>query len=67
MIAINIDWDSDGVRNLPNIVQIPKGMIDEEEISDFLTDLTGFCHKGFELVDSVDKLPINQKQFEQDR
>jgi hypothetical protein len=26
-------------------------MTDEDEISDYISDVTGFCHKGFELVE----------------
>ena len=54
MKAINILWDTDGEEvNLPNEIEIPdwvdKG--DDDEISDYLSDTTGFCHFGFELVD----------------
>lgn len=28
------------------------GELDEEEVSDYLSDVTGFCHEGFELADS---------------
>ena len=44
MKATNIEWD---LETLPTEVEIPDGMEDEEEISDYLSDLTGFCHKGF--------------------
>ena len=53
MKAINIIWDVDfeeDLENLPNEIEIPNGMTDEEEISDYITDEIGFCHKGFELV-----------------
>ena len=58
MKAINIIWDIDEDYNedldvlqiLPNEIEIPNGMTDEEEISDYITDETGFCHKGFELA-----------------
>ena len=50
MKAINIKWDTDGeIVELPNEIDIPIGMKDEEEISDYITDETGFCHCGFEL------------------
>ena len=49
MKAINIDWDIDiGVEYLPTEIDIPDGMTDEEEISDYITNETGFCHYGFE-------------------
>ena len=54
MRAINIIWDVDyeeDLENLPTEIDIPNGMTDEEEISDYITDETGFCHCGFELVD----------------
>ena len=55
MKAVNIEWDTDGDKKafeeLPTEMEIPDGMTDEEEISDWLSDETGFCHNGFELVD----------------
>jgi hypothetical protein len=52
MKAINIEWDTDGEDiDLPTEIGIPEGMTDEEEISDYLSDETGFCHYGFELVE----------------
>ena len=52
MKAVNIDWDIDiGVEYLPTEIDIPDGMTDEEEISDYITNETGFCHNGFCLVD----------------
>ena len=59
MKAIHILWDVDKDEDttdvyLPDEVEIPHELEgkDEEEISDYLTDLTGFCRKGFELVDA---------------
>ena len=61
--AINIKWDTDGDMEAFN--ELPTEMIisDEleemykkdreyalEEISDWLSDETGFCHAGFEVV-----------------
>ena len=61
--AINIKWDTDGYKEVLN--ELPTEMIipDEleemykkdreyalEEISDWLSDETGFCHAGFEVV-----------------
>ena len=52
MRATNIKWDTDGDQDafdaLPQEIQIPKGMT-YEEIEDYLSDQTGFCHMGFEL------------------
>lgn len=50
--AINILWDTDGEPvDLPNEIDIPENMTDEDEISDYLSDTTDFCHKGFDLVE----------------
>lgn len=55
MKAINIKWDTDGdmevLKQLPTEIEIPADMTDEEEISDYLSDVTGFCHYGYDLVD----------------
>lgn len=51
MKAINILWDTDGEKiELPTEIDIPEGLTDEEEISDYISDKTGFCHYGFELI-----------------
>ena len=53
MKAINILWDTDGEEvNLPNEIEIPDWVDkeDDDEISDYLSDVTGFCHFGFELA-----------------
>ena len=52
MKAINIKWDIDegeDLGDLPTTVEIPDGIIYEDEISDYLSNVTGYCHKGFEL------------------
>lgn len=36
-------------RWIPKEIRIPDGMVDDEEISDHLSDETGFCHAGFKL------------------
>lgn len=53
MKAINIEWDvdeedCDEYLNLPAEIDIPESMTDDE-ISDYLSDITGFCHKGYDL------------------
>lgn len=54
MKAINIQWDTDEelelLKQLPNEMEIPEGMHNEDEISDYLSDQTGFCHYGFNLI-----------------
>lgn len=58
MKAINIRWDVDrphDLENLPKEIEIPNELlaedIDEYEdaISDYISDITGFCHYGFDL------------------
>ena len=62
--AVDIKWDvtdddideSDDeaceiLESLPTEMDIPEGMTDLDEISDWLSDETGFCHDGFRLVD----------------
>lgn len=50
MKATNIIWDADGEEiSLPTEIDIPDGMEDEDEISDYLSKVTGFCHKGFSI------------------
>lgn len=58
MRAINIEWDTDGnqevFEDLPKEIEIPEWMTDEDQISDYLTDKTGFCHLGFVLEGDAD-------------
>lgn len=55
MKAINIEWDVDDfeadIAELPSEIIIPDGMEDIDEISDYISDVTGFCHYGFCLKD----------------
>ena len=54
MKAFNIIWDCDSEEEktfLPTEIDIPENITDEEEISDYISEFTGFCHKGFELKD----------------
>ena len=55
MKAINIKWDVDyeeELENLPTEIEIPNNIdIEDDTISDYISDITGFCHYGFELVD----------------
>lgn len=45
-------WDIDDDNTLlPTEIEIPKDMTDEDEITGYLSDVTGFCHKGYNLVD----------------
>lgn len=48
--ATNIQWDTDGEDiDLPTEMDIPADIEDEDEISDYISDETGFCHFGFVL------------------
>lgn len=60
MKATNIEWDvTDGteemtqeeinevLESLPTEIEIPEDMEDEDDISDYISNQTGFCHKGF--------------------
>lgn len=57
MKAFNIIWDVDDERDLqflPTEIDIPDGMEDDDEISDYISsdyisEVTGFCHKGYSL------------------
>lgn len=60
MKATKIKWDIDYDDNgdLPTEIEIPEDVvkeatnedgIDDEVISDYITDLTGYCHCGFEI------------------
>lgn len=67
--ATNILWDADSaeeLENLPTEMQIPEGMTDEDEISDYLSDKTGYCHKGFELLetDEIEFSVNNQRKIQ---
>lgn len=49
--ATNILWDTDydDDGELPTEIDIPEGMTDEGEISDYLSEVTGYCHQGYVL------------------
>lgn len=49
--ATNILWDTDydDDGELPTEIDIPEGMTDENEISDYLSEVTGYCHQGYVL------------------
>ena len=55
-IVTNIEFDTDGeIVELPNQleIEIPIDIVDKGEIDDFVSDeisnITGFCHYGFEM------------------
>lgn len=56
MKAVNIMWvidqdEYDSVVLLPMEITIPKHITDIDEISDYLSDTTGFLHEGFSLTE----------------
>lgn len=77
--AVDIKWDvtdydddefddeaCEVLESLPTEMDIPEGMTDPDEISDWLSDETGFCHDGFRIVDQngndVNLAPRKEKQ-----
>ena len=62
--AKNIEWDTDGENpeeiGLPDRILIPAKVAKDgdEAISDFITQETGYCHKGFE----IEKAAIKQNK-----
>lgn len=64
MRAINIEWDTDGDKDveaqLPKEIQIPVN-IAPEDAGDYISDQTGFCHFGYELVpdEHIRNFPID--------
>ena len=60
--AINIKWKTDGREvDIPNEVDIPerfidKDGVDEESVSDWLSDTFGWLTDGFEIVDECEAL-----------
>lgn len=77
--AINIKWDTDGdtevCNELPTELIIPddleelyKSKEDREyaleEISDWLSDETGFCHAGFEVEKEITKESVENDLYD---
>lgn len=58
MKATNIKWDVDSAKDrqfLPKTLEIPKNLDNLDDISDYLSDETGFCHDGFDIKSSFKK------------
>lgn len=57
MKAVNIDWDIDDIERedveLPQEIFIPSSYETDGDIADYITDLTGFCVNGFEVVENT--------------
>lgn len=75
--AINIMWDTDGdnklFNELPTEIFIPDEleiMYEEdkehalEKISDWLSDKTGFCHDGFEVIREITKENVENRLYD---
>lgn len=75
--AINIKWDTDGDKNvfneLPTEMIIPNKLEELykkdkeyalEEISDLLSDETGFCHAGFEIEKVITKESVENDLYD---
>ena len=75
--AINIKWDTDGDKEvfneLPTEMIVPEELEEMykkdkefalEEISDWLSDETGFCHSGFEIEKGITKESIEDDLYD---
>lgn len=75
--AINIKWDTDGdmevFNELPTEMIIPNELEELykkdreyvlEEISDWLSDETGFCHDGFEIEKVITKKSVENDLYD---
>ena len=53
LCAYDIKWDTDGdakvFNGLPEQMFIPKELVDNDVISDYLSDEIGYCHAGFKI------------------
>lgn len=63
--AVNIIWDTDDeetLKELPTEIDIPHEIEDDDDkISDYLSDETGFCHKGYLLKRITYNVEITDK------
>ena len=52
--AFNIQWDTDNdieiFKTLPKEIDIPENIVDFDDISDYISDQTGYCHSGYDLA-----------------
>jgi hypothetical protein len=75
--AINIKWDTDGDMEVFNELPTEMIILNEleemykkdreyalEEISDWLSEETGFCHDGFEIVKEVTKESVEEELYD---
>ena len=61
MKAINIKWDIDDDNDvvLPSEIEIPNN-ITEDDISDYLSDVTGYCHFGYDLIKDLGNIRVGK-------
>lgn len=75
--ATNIKWDTDEEKEvlelLPTEIIIPDDLTELykedreyalEKISDYLSDETGFCHGGFEIIKEITKETVESELFD---
>lgn len=75
--AINIKWDTEGDKEVFNALPTEMIVPDEleemykkdrqfalEEISDWLSDKTGFCHVGFEIEKIITKESVKNELYD---
>ena len=66
MRAVNIQWDTDGDKDvlvsLPSEAHVPDDLaIDsDEDVGNWLSDEYGFCHSGFDMLPEKHVVRINQ-------
>ena len=52
MTSTNLLWDADTQEELellPIEIDIQEDITEDDEISDYLSDVSGYCHHGFSL------------------
>ena len=47
--------------------QIPDGMVDEDEISDYISDQTGWCHYRLDVLEGCEDNPVYRKEIQEIR
>ena len=70
MKAVNIKWDTDDTDyiddepiDLPSEMEIPEG-VDVEDVGDWISDQTGFCHYGFEIKKVITKESVENDLYD---
>lgn len=68
IFAANIQWDTDGEEvNLPDKMEIPKRIWekgDVDDISDWISNETGFCHGGFSIESDMTRKGMEERVSE---